>query len=75
MLVSKRILYFIAFSGGCMVSPSCEGSLRIAAGLMGIDHEELNQALLSRVMQTSKGGLKGTVIMYVEKLLWIKIID
>lgn len=30
---------------------------------MGVDPVELSQALLSRVMQTSKGGLKGTVIM------------
>ncbi|KAB7501722.1 Unconventional myosin-VI, partial [Armadillidium nasatum] len=49
--------------GGCMVSPGCEQSLSIAAELMGVDPEELNQALLARVMQTSKGGLKGTVIM------------
>lgn len=46
-----------------MVSPGCEASLRTAAELMGLDPQELNQALLSRVMQTSKGGLKGTVIM------------
>ncbi|XP_069956344.1 unconventional myosin-VI isoform X2 [Cherax quadricarinatus] len=49
--------------GGCMVSPGCDGSLKTAAALMGVDSAELNQALLSRVMQTSKGGLKGTVIM------------
>nr|XP_027213444.1 unconventional myosin-VI-like isoform X1 [Penaeus vannamei] len=49
--------------GGCMVSPGCEGSLSTAASLMGVDPEELNQALLARVMQTNKGGLKGTVIM------------
>lgn len=49
--------------GGCMVSPGCENSLKMAASLMGVDPMELNQALLSRVMQTSKGGLKGTVIM------------
>ena len=46
-----------------MVSPGCESSLNTAAGLMGVDPEELNQALLARVMQTSKGGIKGTVIM------------
>ncbi|KAK7077209.1 Unconventional myosin-VI [Halocaridina rubra] len=49
--------------GGCMVTPGCENSLKMAASLMGVDPMELNQALLSRVMQTSKGGLKGTVIM------------
>ncbi|KAG7159253.1 Unconventional myosin-VI-like, partial [Homarus americanus] len=40
--------------GGCMVSPGSEGSLKTAAALMGMDPSELNQALLSRVMQTSK---------------------
>ncbi|XP_050720790.1 unconventional myosin-VI-like isoform X3 [Eriocheir sinensis] len=49
--------------GGCMVSPGSQGHLKTAATLMGVDAEELNQALLARVMQTSKGGLKGTVIM------------
>ncbi|KAK4321632.1 hypothetical protein Pmani_007579 [Petrolisthes manimaculis] len=49
--------------GGCMISPGSDGSLKTAAALMGVDSTELNQALLSRVMQTSKGGLKGTVIM------------
>ncbi|XP_043204148.1 unconventional myosin-VI-like isoform X1 [Amphibalanus amphitrite] len=49
--------------GGCMVSPSSEQSLATAAALLGVDPDELNQALLSRVMQTSKGGAKGTVIM------------
>ena len=46
-----------------MVSPSSQQSLSTAAGLLGVDPDELNQALLSRVMQTSKGGAKGTVIM------------
>lgn len=45
------------------MAPGCEQSLSTAAELMGVDTEELNQALLARVMQTSKGGLKGTVIM------------
>ncbi|XP_037079769.1 unconventional myosin-VI-like [Pollicipes pollicipes] len=49
--------------GGCMVSPSSEKALASAAALLGVDPDELNQALLSRVMQTSKGGAKGTVIM------------
>lgn len=49
--------------GGCRVCAGSTESLRICAGLMGVDPGHLNQALLSRVMQTSKGGLKGTVIM------------
>lgn len=56
-----------------MVSPGCEGHLKTAASLMGVDAGELNQALLSRVMQTSKGGLKGTVIMYVLVCVCVRV--
>ncbi|XP_046405363.1 myosin heavy chain 95F isoform X2 [Ischnura elegans] len=49
--------------GGSRVCMSAEKSLSIAANLMGVDVEELRQALVSKVMQTSRGGLKGTVIM------------
>lgn len=49
--------------GGSRVCAGSENSLRIAAGLMGVDPEELRQALVSKVMQTNRGGLKGTIIM------------
>nr|CAD7423965.1 unnamed protein product [Timema monikensis] len=49
--------------GGCMVSSSSEKSLVTACKLMGVDPGELKQALVSKVMQTARGGLKGTVIM------------
>lgn len=49
--------------GGCRVSPSKAKSLEIASSLLGIDATELRQALESRVMQSSRGGVKGTVIM------------
>lgn len=49
--------------GGCRVSKSKEKSLKIASKLLGIDPSELMQALESRVMQSSRGGVKGTVIM------------
>lgn len=49
--------------GGSRITSSSEGSLKIAAGIMGVDPEELRQALVSKVMQTNRGGLKGTVIM------------
>jgi hypothetical protein len=32
-----------------------------------VDPGELRQALVSRVMQSSRGGLKGTVIMWVKE--------
>ena len=49
--------------GGCRVTSKSEGSLKTAAALVGVDEDELKQALTSRVMQTAKGGTKGTVIM------------
>lgn len=49
--------------GGCRVAASKEKSLLIAAKLLEIDPSELKQALVSRVMQSARGGLKGTVIM------------
>nr|XP_023013286.1 myosin heavy chain 95F isoform X2 [Leptinotarsa decemlineata] len=49
--------------GGCRVVASREKSLLIASKLLEIDPSELKQALVSRVMQSSRGGVKGTVIM------------
>lgn len=49
--------------GGCQVAESSEKSLTITCGLLGLDADELRQALVSRVMQSKGGGLKGTVIM------------
>lgn len=49
--------------GGCMVSQSSEKSLIMASKLLGLDENELRQSLVSRVMQSARGGLKGTVIM------------
>lgn len=49
--------------GGCKVSQDSEKSLTITAKLIGCDPFELRQALVSRVMQSKGGGVKGTVIM------------
>lgn len=49
--------------GGCQVSASSENSLTITCRLLGVDPDELRQALVSRVMQSKGGGFKGTVIM------------
>ncbi|CAG0898127.1 unnamed protein product [Darwinula stevensoni] len=49
--------------GGGRMSESSGASLATAAQLMGVEKEDLHQALLSRVMQTAKGGYKGTVIL------------
>lgn len=49
--------------GGCQVAKSSEQILAITAKLIGVDSFELRQALVSRVMQSKGGGMKGTVIM------------
>nr|XP_026484267.1 myosin heavy chain 95F [Vanessa tameamea] len=49
--------------GGCGVAPRCEPALAAAAALLGVDPAELRMALVSRLMQSSRGGAKGTAIM------------
>lgn len=49
--------------GGCQVAQKSEDSLTITAQLIGVDPCELRQALVTRVMQSKGGGVKGTVIM------------
>ncbi|CAG9853814.1 unnamed protein product [Phyllotreta striolata] len=49
--------------GGCRVIGSKEKYLLLASKLLEIDPSELKQALISRVMQSARGGMKGTVIM------------
>ncbi|GFS27455.1 unconventional myosin-VI-like [Elysia marginata] len=48
--------------GGCSVSKSAEESLTMASSLLGVDKEELRDSLISRVMQATRGGMKGTAI-------------
>ncbi|XP_058443591.1 myosin heavy chain 95F isoform X2 [Malaya genurostris] len=49
--------------GGCRVTHGSEKALVITGSLIGLDPSELRQALVSRVMQSKGGGIKGTVIM------------
>lgn len=49
--------------GGSRITPSSEKAVLMTAKLLSIDPEELRQSLVSKVMQTSRGGIKGTVIM------------
>jgi myosin-6 len=58
--------------GGCQIAKSSHEALRNASALIGVDPEELHHALLSRVMQPSKGGIKGTVIMVPLKVFKIQ---
>ncbi|KAG7308072.1 hypothetical protein JYU34_006714 [Plutella xylostella] len=54
--------------GGCHVKPSSEGTMATAAGLLGVDSGELRMSLVSRLMQSSRGGMKGTAIMVPLKM-------
>ena len=54
--------------GGCRITDKSEGSLTTTASLMGLDADELRRALTARVMQATKGGYKGTVIMVPLKI-------
>ena len=59
--------------GGCRVTDQSEASLQTTAMLMGLDPDELRRALTARVMQATKGGYKGTVIMVPLKVINNKI--
>lgn len=49
--------------GGCGVSARSEPALAAAAACLGVDPAELRLALVSRLMQSARGGAKGTAIM------------
>ncbi|VDM79431.1 unnamed protein product [Strongylus vulgaris] len=48
--------------GGCKMDPAAEMSLKIAGELLGMEIAELKMGLVSRIMQATKGGVKGTLI-------------
>ncbi|GMT28366.1 hypothetical protein PFISCL1PPCAC_19663, partial [Pristionchus fissidentatus] len=47
---------------GCKVDPSTEVHLSHASSLLGVETSELRSALTCRIMQPTKGGVKGTLI-------------
>ncbi|NXG85224.1 MYO6 protein, partial [Stercorarius parasiticus] len=49
-------------SGGCALRARSQPSLERCAALLGLDEEDLRGSLTSRVMLTTAGGAKGTVI-------------
>lgn len=53
--------------GGCRLKANNQ-SLNIVAKMLGLDNNELEKALISRVMQAHRGGKMGTVIMVPLKL-------
>ncbi|KAH7726682.1 myosin protein [Aphelenchoides avenae] len=54
--------------GGCTVKPSTMPSLETAAELLGLNELELRHGLISRLMQPTKSGVKGTMIMVPLKI-------
>ncbi|EFO99385.1 CRE-HUM-8 protein [Caenorhabditis remanei] len=48
--------------GGCKVSQRSEGYVDQAARLLGLETIELRMGLCARIMQTTKGGARGTLI-------------
>ncbi|KAK6727664.1 hypothetical protein RB195_005387 [Necator americanus] len=48
--------------GGCKMDPASEITVGIAAELLGMEKADLKMGLVSRIMQATKGGVKGTLI-------------
>ncbi|XP_033844427.1 unconventional myosin-VI-like [Periophthalmus magnuspinnatus] len=49
-------------SGGCVLKNQSSDSLQFCADLLGLDQDDLRVSLTTRVMLTTAGGAKGTVI-------------
>uniref|UniRef100_A0A3Q1EYQ5 Unconventional myosin-VI n=1 Tax=Acanthochromis polyacanthus TaxID=80966 RepID=A0A3Q1EYQ5_9TELE len=49
-------------SGGCVLKNQSDQTLGYCAGLLGLDQDDLRVSLTTRVMLTTAGGAKGTVI-------------
>lgn len=50
------------FPGGCILMNQSSQKLAYCADLLGLDQEDLRVSLTTRVMLTTAGGAKGTVI-------------
>ncbi|EFN62017.1 Myosin heavy chain 95F [Camponotus floridanus] len=50
--------------GGCRITADSEKAVVISAKLLGVDPEELRQTLVSKVMQTSRGGERNSYHVY-----------
>ncbi|XP_015240666.1 PREDICTED: unconventional myosin-VI isoform X1 [Cyprinodon variegatus] len=49
-------------SGGCILKKESDQNLKFCAELLGLDQDDLRVSLTTRVMLTTAGGAKGTVI-------------
>lgn len=52
----------LCVSGGCILKNQSGQSLEYCANLLGLDQDDLRVSLTTRVMLTTAGGAKGTVI-------------
>lgn len=53
---------FPRLAGGCAIKNQSSQTLEHCAELLGLEEEDLRVSLTSRVMLTTAGGAKGTVI-------------
>ncbi|XP_043998358.1 myosin VIb isoform X3 [Gambusia affinis] len=49
-------------SGGCTIKKQSDQTLKFCAELLGLDQDDLRVSLTTRIMLTTAGGAKGTVI-------------
>jgi len=49
--------------GGTRISQKSDRALQLSSSLLGLDPVQLRTGLVSRMMQPTKGGVKGTLIM------------
>ena len=52
----------VCMTGGCILQSQSSQALQCCAELLGLDEEDLRVSLTTRVMLTTAGGAKGTVI-------------
>lgn len=50
--------------GGCCIAKAAQPALNTAATLLGLEPQELQMGLVAKIMQATKGGVKGTLIRY-----------
>jgi len=58
-----HVIRQILVQGGCRIVANSDASLTVTANFFGCDKEELRAALVSRMMQTSIGGRRGSAIL------------
>lgn len=55
-------MWLFLLAGGCVLKNQSNQTLEYCADLLGLDQDDLRVSLTTRVMLTTAGGAKGTVI-------------